>query len=61
MIIIIIIIIIISCSLEETLLLERLWKKKLRFKQIELCCYKFFRSKFLLDIRSADHEIDKLV
>ena len=30
-------------------------------KEIALCCYKFFRSKFLLDILSADHEIDKLV
>ena len=30
-------------------------------KEIALCCYKFFSSKFLLDILSADHEIDKLV
>ena len=30
-------------------------------KEIALCCYKFFRSKFLLDILSADQEIDKLV
>ena len=30
-------------------------------KEIALCCYKCFRSKFLLDILSADHEIDKLV
>ena len=56
MIIIIVIVIINIMFTGRDIIIRTSWEK-----EIALCCYKFFWSKFLLDILSADHEIDKLV